>query len=455
MTLKGRISINVALAFSVLFGLAGIIIYLAFASFRKVEFQQRLESKALTTVKLLLEVKEVDKDMLKKIDQNNIDKLFNEKTIVFDDKFNLVYSSVDDTTIQWKIEDLKELKNQKSYYRHEGSLDEFGIFYDFEKTDYYVFITAEDKYGISKLSFLLYALVFTFLSGIFLVWVATYYFIRRMLKPLDDFEKQITNISVNKLNIQLPESNKNDEISLLTTAFNQTLLRIESAFDSQKEFTANASHEIRTPLARISFQVESLLQNKAHSPETFEYLNSIQQDVNQLSDLINSLLLLSKISKDDVMRKFKKERIDEIIFSCNDQVKKAMPDFKLDFEIKENDLYESNLEIFGVRPLLEIAFSNLLKNACIYSKNKHAEISIEQIDQHTLKLIISNNGKLITASDSEKLFQPFHRGENAQNIHGSGLGLRITKRILDYHQAQIVYLRKAKNTNSFEISFSN
>ena len=60
MTLKRKIAINIAIAFSVLFGLAATYIYVSFSNFRKEEFEERLAEKALTTAKLLLEVKEVD-----------------------------------------------------------------------------------------------------------------------------------------------------------------------------------------------------------------------------------------------------------------------------------------------------------------------------------------------------------------------------------------------------------
>jgi two-component system, OmpR family, sensor histidine kinase ArlS len=455
MTLKRRIAINIAIAFSVLFGLAAVIIYYSFSSFRIEEFRQRLEEKALTTAKLLVEVKEVDNQLLKLIDQNSINKLYNEKTLVFDDDYHLIYSSIDDATITWDIEDLKELRKVKAFFRSENEKDVLGIYYDFEQKDYFVLISAEDKYGYNKLDYLLFSLIATFLTGTMLVWFTTYFFIERLLKPLDNFQKQITNISVNKLDIQLHETKHNDEINLLTKAFNIMLSRIESAFQSQKEFTSNASHEIRTPLTRIAFKVENLLQIPNHSLETIDYLKSINYDVHQLSDLVNSLLLLSKVNKDDAQKKFELLRVDEIIFSANEQVKKIEPKFDLSFEIIDNQSFELSMEVRAVKSLLEIVFINLLKNASLYSKNPKANIIIEQIAPHQLKIIISNEGLTISETEQKKLFQPFMRGENSAQINGSGLGLRITKRILDYHSASIKYQKIASETNQFEIIFWN
>ncbi|WP_435357707.1 histidine kinase dimerization/phospho-acceptor domain-containing protein [Emticicia sp. SJ17W-69] len=455
MTLKKRIAINVAIAFSVLFGLASIVIYISFSIFRREEFEQRLKVKALTTAKLLVEVKEVDNQLLKLIDRNSINKLINEKILVFDDKFKLLYSSIDDATITWNRADLEKIKIEKSFFRSDKEKDVMGLYYDFESSEYYVLISAEDRYGNSKLNFLFYLLLTTFIVGTLLVWLSTNYFIKRLLKPLDIFQEQITNISINQLNVQLHETKQNDEINLLTRAFNILLSRIENAFESQREFAANASHEFRTPLTRISFKVENLLQNQSHSPETVNSLKSINESIHQLSDLVNSLLLLSKINREDAQKEFAKVRIDEVIFFATTQVKKTEPEFDLKFEIIDNDKIELSMEVFGVKSLLEIIFTNLLKNACLYSDNKKTNVIIEQTDSHKLSIRISNEGDLITMLEQDKLFQPFMRGSNSRQINGSGLGLRLSKRILDYHSATIKYQAIAPKTNQFEIIFIN
>jgi len=139
---------------------------------------------------------------------------------------------------------------------------------------------------------------------------------------LDVFQQKITSISANELNVHLEENNTNDEINLLTHAFNQMLTRLENAFNTQKEFTSNASHELYTPLTRISFQLENLIQTEKHSENTLSYLQSINNDVHQIADLINSLLLLAKVNREEISTKFEKVRIDEIVFDANDQVKK-------------------------------------------------------------------------------------------------------------------------------------
>lgn len=438
-----------------LFGLGIIIVYLAFASFRQVEFTDRLQEKALTTINLLLTVQEIDKQLLKIIDQNSINKLYNEKTLVFDDNLNLVYSSIDDASIRWNRQDLLELKETKKFIKVDNGRDLVGLFYDFEEADYFVLIAAEDKYGNSKLRYLSYILLSTFLAGITVMWVSTYFIIKKLTKPLETFQRNIVHISANELNTQLPISeSQHDEITLLTQTFNQMLARIEKSFVAQREFTANASHELRTPISRITFQIDNLLQSDELSDTTRNYLINISNNVSQLSELINSLLLLAKNSPTETGGQFSTERIDEVLFSSYEQVKKNFPDLKMNFEINENEALANGLEIKASRSVLVIAFANLLRNAYQYSFDKTVRVLIEQPSEHELFVTFSNWGEPLSQLEKNKLFQPFARGGNSRNTQGSGLGLGIVKRVLDYQEAAIRYYATPETHHHFEIKFT-
>ena len=454
MTLKRKIAINVSIAYSILFGLASTFIYVSFSKFRKEEFKNRLEEKALSTAKLLIEVKKIDKQILKLIDKNTIDKLYDEKTLVFDGQYKLIYSSLDDSKINWTKDDLIKLNSGKIYFKDTEERENLGVFFPFKQGDYYVLISAKDTYGYSKINYLMYSLIITYLVSVLLIWLFIYYLIKKQLNPLDVFQQKITSISANELNVHLDENNSNDEINLLTIAFNQMLTRLENAFTTQKEFTSNASHELYTPLTRISLQLENLIHSENHSENTINYLKSINNDVHQIADLINSLLLLAKVNKEDIGKKFKKVRMDEIIFDAYEQVKKINSNFNLDFDIQIAEDIEHPMEILGVKSLLQIAFTNLIKNAFLYSSNNKASVIISHISKHQLLVSIKNDGKVLSLEEQIKIFEPFTRGENSIQIQGSGLGLPIVKRILDYHNATIFYRSIDENINLFEVSFS-
>jgi signal transduction histidine kinase len=453
MTIKKRIALYSSLFFSALFGLTSIIIYYQFSDFREEEFKERLEEKALTTMKLLAEVQEVDKTLLQLIDRNSIHKLYNEKTLVFDDSLQLVYSSVDDVVIRWTVDDLKKLKKEKTFFKIDGEYEVYGIHYDSQNIEYYALISAQDKYGKRKLQFLSFVLTTTFLIATAIVWLVSFNFTKRLLLPLDNFQKKITNISLNNLTERLVETERKDEINLIAKAFNQMMFRIENSYKNQQDFTANASHELRTPIARIITQLENLEQLEKHSPETQTYLQNIKTDANNMAELVSSLLTLSKISETQIDFTNNKKRIDEIIFDSIALVKKNYPDFSSSFELIENPEFEYDLDIFCNESLLKIAFSNLFKNAYLYSANKKAFVEIEQISKNQMAVRIKNNGNTIENAEQHKLYDTFMRGKNSQNKPGSGLGLPLSKRIFNYHNASLNYTVTNQNLNQFEVIF--
>ncbi|THF52901.1 HAMP domain-containing histidine kinase [Flavobacterium supellecticarium] len=451
MTLKRRIAVNVSIAFSVIYGISAIFIYISFSTFRKEEFMERLEEKALTTTKLLLEVKDVDNQILKLIDQNTINKLYNEKTLIFDSNYKLIYSSIDDASVKWDVNFLQKIKKHKRVYTIEKEKDVLGVFHIYNNTDYYIIIAAEDKSGMSKLEFLYQILILSFFIGTTLVWVTTYFLIRKSLEPLDNFQKIITSISINKLNTQIIESSKSDEINLLSKAFNQMLLRIERSYLAQKEFTSNASHELRTPISRLTLQLENLIQQGGHNENTLNYLNNMSKDVNQISDLINSLLLLAQINASNFGVNFQQVRIDEIIFQVYEKTIKNFPDFQMNFEIENT---ESDLEIKGITSLLEIVFANLFKNAYLYSYDRKVNVIIEDNPTGNIQIRLINKGEKLSPEEEKKIFNSFVRGTKNQKIQGSGLGLRIAKRILDLHKAKLAYAYEdASEQHEFTLTF--
>lgn len=451
MTLKNRISLLVSLLFTILFGLASTVIFVLYSNFRKEEFRDRLEIKALSNIKLLVNVKEVDDQLLKMIDQNSINKLYDEKTLVFDSHYKLIYSSIDDAKINWSIEDLKYLKKHKTFFKQQGDYEVYGVFYDTKDKDFYALISATDDYGKRKLLFLRYTLIVSYIFFTCICWVLTSFMVKKAMSPLRIFHQKIKNINENNLDTRIKSKSAKNEIDLIANEFNFMMDRIEISYQKQKEFTAHASHELRTPLSRITSQIENTITDSATSDKGKSFLKTILSDVNQLTELINSLLILSKIDNKNP-ENYEVQRMDEILFSAIENLNRSFPDFVILFEMEENDNLDIALEIKGNKNLLEIALGNVLKNACVYSDNKQANVKIS-IEDHHLIISILNTGNTLSENEQKNLFQPFMRGANSKGTTGFGLGLRIVNRILTLHKAEIKYSIPEKNTNLFQLIF--
>lgn len=448
MNIKNKTAFIISVLFTIIFAISATVIYLLFDDFRKDEFESRLKEKAISSIKLLVEVVQIDKQLLKVIDQNSINKLYDEKTLIFDADYNLIYSSLDDTKIKWTLNDLKNLKQKKTFFRKEKENEVYGFFYDTNDKDYYALISAKDNFGKRKLEYLIYILISTYLILTSITWLLSYRIVKKLLQPIDEFHRKIKRISENNLETRIAVNVNKNEIDLLAIEFNSMLERINKSYKKQQEFTSNASHELRTPLARLSAQLENrIIEEKLKEFDSTFNINLLNE-VNQLSELTNSLLLLSRMDNDSYFQ-LENCRLDELIFEAFGKTHKLYPDLKMEFNIDEID----DLDIKGNKNLLDIAFFNLIKNAYLYSKSKTIIINVFT-KGNSISVTISNDGNTLTTEEQNNLFEPFARGKNSKNISGLGLGLRIVKRILTQQKATIEYSISEQNKNVFTISFN-
>jgi two-component system sensor histidine kinase ArlS len=455
MKLSRKVTFNTASGFSIYFALVNIIIYLSFAEYREEEFIFRLEEKAKTAGNLLLEVNKTNTDLLKIFENSGSSRLVNEMLLILNSKFEPVYSSSGAISGLWDKKDLLKIKKVGRLEKINGKFDVFGLLYKAQQKEFYIIVAAEDRWGNNKLRFIASAMFLSLISSLFVIWIANRFFIQQQLKPLENFQEQISRFSLGPTVTLLSQNSDIDEIKELTIAYNNLLTKVTQAFEIQREFNSNASHELKTPITRIAFQTEVLMNDLELPEKSRETIKKIHNEILQLSDLVNSLLLMSKLDKVDETQSEFTERIDEMIFEAYDSVHHDYPEFKMSFSINSlNNNFDNNMELKCLRPLIVSCFRNLLKNACIYSENQSAKLEITLQNAHNLNISIRNNGKVLTSEEREKLFEPFARGTNAQGIQGYGLGLRMTKRILEKYNAQIDY-SVVEGENCFSIDFHN
>ncbi|MDR3025819.1 ATP-binding protein [Chryseobacterium sp.] len=452
MSLKRKIALTISIAFSLLFGMVMAVIYLSFNDFRRDEFKERFRQRLEFTSHFISKSKDFEEEAPVFFNENSDNILLNEKILIFNEKKELIYSTIKDRNVTWDSAMLKELDKKKIIYTERTVPEIYAALRTINGEDYYILTSAFDTNGKSKLGYLKYLLITAYAMSTLLIGFFSYYFVEKFLRPLEDLNKEISEVTAHKLTKQIPVEQSNDEVSVLAKSFNTMIGRLDDVFQSQKDFTASASHEIRTPITRMAFQLENLIKFEEHSPETLSSLQQIQRDVYQLSDLTNSLLLLTKFDKENIQSIYEEVRIDEVIFEAFEAVEKSYPQLKLDFLINEESSENAFLMIKGIQSLLVIVFINLFKNAAVYSDNSEVNVLITETNDN-LSVEVLSHGNTISEDEQAKLFEAFTRGNNAQNIAGSGLGLRIVKRILEYHDADIIYSSPREYVNKFTLIF--
>lgn len=450
-----NLKIRLALLFSAIVAFILIVIssfiYLSYRDLRKEAFYNRLEKKAKTTAKFLIEVREIDHNILRAIDDNTIHELYEEKVLVFDSADKLIYSSIDDHKITYSKELLKQIRKEKLLEYTENNNEVVGILYNANGEDNVILASAYDRTGLEKLRKLLYILIVGVIIGLFFTGIAAYYYVREMFLPLEILNNKITYINASNLQQELEVKAGRDEITKLAENFNLMLRRLAFSFESQKSFVQSASHELRTPLATLTSQIEKA-QNKDLSTEEYKkLLSSLQEDLHRLTRIINSLLFLSRYDKLKLEVDAQKVPVDTILFKSIAEVKEDNTQANINLSFSELPEREDHLQVYGYETILQSAFVNLIENACKYSDNNSAQIYIYPSSTE-VTIHIYNTGQVINEPDEDKIFQPFFRGNNSVNKRGFGLGLSIVKRVIEAHSGKIRYQPTGDGENTFIVT---
>jgi signal transduction histidine kinase len=437
LNIRSRLTIQFTYIVTSVLVLFSLIIYYFSASYREAEFYSRLEKKALTTAKLLIEVKEVDYNLLKIIDRNTLNVLNKEKVIIYNNKDQLIYYSLDNDSIQnYSKTFLDQIRLLKNIRYHEGKDEAIGIIFTLNAEQYIVIASAFDNYGRSKLQNLIWIILVGFLVSIGLTVFVGRIYANKALKPMSDVVKQVEKITISSLDMRVNEGNGTDEIAQLAITFNQMLERLESAFEMQRRFVSNASHELRTPLTSITGQIEVSLMKSRTREEYEAILESVLEDIKNLNALSNGLLDLAKASSDISAIALHTLRIDEVLWETRDELIGRKKDYKISIAFSEPLEDEKELTMLGNHHLLKTAIINLMDNACKFSPDKSVEIFLSVKGKYLVAQFI-DKGMGIDNEDMGKIFHPFFRSKNVKNIAGNGLGLSLTAKIIQLHRGTI------------------
>jgi len=436
MNIRNRITLRFILIVAVIIFLASLLIYIFSADYREAEYYKRLQNKANNTAKLLIEVDEVDINTLRKIEKDNPVSLENEKIIIFDYHNDILFSTDEKKVIKIDTTLLNRIRLEDEVRFRQGDYEVLGFLFKGPYDRFAVVAAATDIYGVNKLKNLRTVLLLVFVISIAVVSVSGWFFAGKALEPISHVVQQVDEISISSLNLRVDEGNGKDEIAQLSQTFNRMLGRLETSFKVQKDFIANASHELRTPLTAITGQLEVTLLNDRSNAEYEKVVVSVLEDIKSLNHLSNRLLMLAQTSSEGIQRKMTYLRIDELIWQVRDELVRHSPTYiiRIDFADELDD--DSKLIIEGDEQLMKAALSNIIENGCKYSSDHSIDVLITS-SRFGLTLSFKDNGIGVPPDDLPKIFDPFHRGSNTQNIKGHGIGLSMVKRIITLHRGTV------------------
>lgn len=451
MRIKTRLTLLFTLLVASILLVFAVVVYWSSSKNREVEFFEELEKEAITKAKLYLET-EVKSSTLHKIYRYNNEVINEVQVAVYDFDFNLLYHDAEE------IDSVKETKEMIDQIASQGRVHLFqddwqviGIVYNSGGKDYVITAIALDQYGYTKLHNLFLTILVLSIVSLIVIFFVGSFFAERVLRPLKLMNEEINNITATNLDLRVSTEANQDELSRLGNTFNTMLDRLEQSFDSQKQFVSNISHELRTPLAAVIAELELSLSKEQDTASYIKTIENALSDAKKLVRLSNSLLDFAKASYDPTEIVFKPTRIDEVILDACQKIQRGNAGYTFSFMIDEEIDSEELVTVRANPYLLEVAIINLLENACKYSDNHHGKVSISNLNKAVV-IKIADEGLGMSAEDLDGIFKPFFRGENGKHLDGNGIGLSLTKKVIDLHKGTITVTSEINKGTEFTIT---
>ena len=195
----------------------------------------------------------------------------------------------------------------------------------------------------------------------------------------------------------------------------------------RKDFMSNVSHEIKTPISVITGFTEILIDGNLSDDERHEYLEVIYEESIRISKLCENMLKMSRLDSQVIVSNMSRIRVDEQIRKSIILLTEKWSNYYIDFSIYLDEVY-----ITSDYDMLWQVWINLIDNAIKYSgDNSKIDISVKKSSNEVIKVIIKDNGIGIEEDKIHKVFDKFYQCEESHKKSGNGLGLSITKRIIE------------------------
>ncbi|MGE5224745.1 MAG: sensor histidine kinase [Omnitrophica WOR_2 bacterium] len=282
---------------------------------------------------------------------------------------------------------------------------------------------------------LLSVLIVAALFAICIAGLAAWFSTNRALSPLQDVTQTALQIThADDLSRRIPyQGPPDDEVGQLITAFNQTLGRLESLFNTQRRFMADVGHELRTPLTVIKGNV-GLMQRMGEADE--ESLSGIVNEVDRLTRLVGDLLLLAQAESGKLPLDQRLVELDTLTLEAMQQMRVLA---KERLQLKLGDI--DQVLICGDRDRIKQVLVNLIGNAINYTPHGGEVIVGLGKEGNQARLTVTDNGPGIASEDLPHIFERFYRGEKSRTRSrdgkGFGLGLSIAYWIVRNHGGRI------------------
>lgn len=436
-----KIQNRLTLIFSVVFGLILLLFILVVYHYyrNKVhdDYFERLHLQAAVKVDLI-DGGMVDKDVLHLLFENTPVR-YEPWVTIYTDSGKLVYRDAKFQLNSYqRTRVFNKIKTAGVCEEWFGDQQLYGMYIQGQKGYYFASAMGYDVRGMGQLRALRMVLGVAYLAMMLLIVLTVRLFTKQAFNPVARMTKMVSDITdLHQLDIRLDEGNRKDELAHLAITFNNMLAQLRSSFDAQKQLVYHMSHELRTPLSAIVTELELVKESDGTKEDYRVAIDKVLSDSHRLVKLSNDLLDMAKANYGLSEIATRIVRIDEILLEACRMEQLSEKDYNIQMVFDKDELPDDRLiSLEGNEYLLIVAFRNLMDNGCKYSSDHTCKVHISYEDSEVVIGIV-DHGIGITEEDQKSIFNSFYRGSNKSFTEGNGIGLSLTKRIIDMHGGRI------------------
>ncbi len=299
-----------------------------------------------------------------------------------------------------------------------------------------VFACAESATQDALLGVMVKTIIISSLWVMLAALIAVYIITARVIGPLKDMSRMAKEFAKGNYEARVPVRGR-DEIADLAVAFNDMAESISRLELMRNTFMANVSHDLRTPMTTISGFIDNILSGAIPQEKHRYYLEIIRAEVGRLARLVASLLDISRIQAGD--RKF-----DFKPFDICEMARRILISFEAKIDAKRLDVEfecdEERMIAMADHDAIYQILYNICDNAVKFSR-EHGKlrVSLTAVQEKRVQVSVYNEGEGIAAADVPFVFERFYKGDKSRGLDksGVGLGLFISKTIMDAHKEKI------------------
>ena len=424
-------------------------IYYSFSNFAFEDFYKRLDLRAGTIATMKLG-EPAESLKVRETYDNFLENLPNQKYYILPIQNNQIVGKTPEEVPSKVVRNTLE---SKAFNYNDADLFYSGLIYeDAKKQKYVVVVSAENYFYSHHIIYLRNLLITSLLFSLFLIFLISHFVLRTLIRPVKSIIKDVNKIGSENLHLRLEVSDAKhkDPISELKYTFNDMLNRIETSFETQKNFISNASHELNTPLTSIIGEADLILSKERSIPEYEKALTNILLEAEKLEEKTKALLFLARTGYTENTKRFDKVRVDELLMEVQQNLSRVNKNLKIKMDFSLLPESPEKLKIKGNAQLLHLAISNIISNASKYSDNNEVYLALGATEQSVV-IIIKDNGIGIPESEMPYIFDPYFRASNTFNYEGYGIGLPLSRNIIKMHNGELLIKSVEKSGTTVQI----